>query len=978
MAIEKVTTQKTEVKSLLTPFLRKWLTVSLVLAALLIANTFYLLGNRLIATLPGEVGKTFSQGTFTITKFFQVMVLSHTGLGFLVVGLLLVFSICHLPVVWRRHRRKTVISGITFFITGTILAVTGPFIMHAAATQAHTWVWWLHVIAGGIVPIAYVFHRFASYVQPSRNVYIRFTVFMIGAVLILTVAHGVTGRDASLTAKARMNQTNETTNRPGSRGRELASFINSPYIPDGFVPPQSPFFPSPLTTATGDYIGLHIITGGDNPPRDALDRDLEKFGFVVNEKIGANTCERCHADIVEQWSKSAHRFASFNNPFYEATINAMRKDAIAMTDEVAEHIETYTQWEGRIGEIKSRWCGGCHDPGLMQTGEMVDDIDRTSLQAQAGLTCLACHAIDKIHNTTGNGNYSIVDDREDPYVFAGAANGTLRAFLHDTAIKSKPEVHKRQLLKPFYRTSEYCATCHKVSIPQAVNDFRWFRAQNEYDNWHDSGVALNASRTFYLPKVKQLCQDCHMPPESVVLGDVSAKNGMVRSHRFLAVNTALPFIRGDLETIDRIETFMQSEKLRIDIFAMSRNNESKQEKIYPLNHNQPVLHDSEQVTFDVVVRNLGVGHTFPGGTNDSNQGWIEFTLLDDQGQQIAQSGFVQSDGYVDPSAHFFRALIVDRNGKPIHMRNAQDIYSPIYMNVIGPGTAHVIHYQFTVPRSVSGILTLRARLLWRKFDRAYTEFAFETNRVGFKRFDECPNLPITEICRDEITLRVSDQTDQSNHDQPLVDEQLLAADWIRYNDYGIGLLLQSDTKGARQAFADVARLVKERIDGPRNLARVALRDGDLEAAYQWLLKCEEIKTNDPQTAWFWGRMLQEDGRYIEAVSAYRRVLQKFPEDRAVWRNLGRTYYLDGKYEQAIEAMNEVLKIDSEDRVAHYHIMLASKALGQDKQAMIAEIAYKRYKIDESAAEVTRAYRLKHPHDNLESQAIHVHELSIQE
>ncbi len=61
-----------------------------------------------------------------------------------------------------------------------------------------------------------------------------------------------------------------------------------------------------------------------------------------------------------------------------------------------------------------------------------------------------------------------------------------------------------------------------------------------------------------------------MPPEPAVLGDLAAKSGQVRSHRFLAVNTALPFLRGDEDTIQRIETFLQDEKLRVDLFALRR------------------------------------------------------------------------------------------------------------------------------------------------------------------------------------------------------------------------------------------------------------------------------------------------------------------------------------------------------------------------------------------------------------------------
>ena len=59
----------------------------------------------------------------------------------------------------------------------------------------------------------------------------------------------------------------------------------------------------------------------------------------------------------------------------------------------------------------------------MLAGKMTEEIDRTSPQAQAGLTCLGCHAIDEIHDQTGNGNYNIADEQEDPYLFANAKEG---------------------------------------------------------------------------------------------------------------------------------------------------------------------------------------------------------------------------------------------------------------------------------------------------------------------------------------------------------------------------------------------------------------------------------------------------------------------------------------------------------------------------------------------------------------------------
>ena len=257
--------------------------------------------------------------------------------------------------------------------------------------------------------------------------------------------------------------------------------------------------------------------------------------------------------------------------------------------------------------------------------------------------------------------------------------------------------------------------------------------------------------------------------------------------------------------------------------------------------------------------------------------------------------------------------------------------------------------------------------MWRKFDRAYTEFAYATNPEGFARFDRVPDLPITEIAAAELRLTVA--ATPALQDMSVV---LPAADWERFNDHGIGLLLQGDTKGAARSFAQVAELAPKRLDGPRNLARVALRDGSLELAYEYLSRCEELDAGNAQTAWVWGVVLQEDGRYGDAASAYRRVLHDFPEDRLAWRNLGRVLYLDEQFDAALEALDRVLAIDPEDRVAHYHRMLALRGLGRKVEAGAAEAAYRTYQIDESAQELTRTYRLQHPDDNREVQPIHIH------
>ncbi len=926
----------------------------------MIANTLYLLVNRLADTFGISY---FAVTDISLPKFYQVMVLSHTGIGLLLVVLALAFVIWHLPAVWRKNRKQAIYTGIVTLVLGLVLAVTGLFILSASSNRGNALAYWGHAGAAALIPLFYLAHRRLSLWKPSPQSYRAVPAAIVGLLALSVVLHGLFyGGEQYTTAAAKAFAAGKDTG-PGSKLRRVAEFAKDDFVPANFVPPESPFFPAATTTTTGDFLPSRIITRGDLSQEDKLKKDIDQYGFVVEELIGAETCIRCHAATTAQWATSAHRFASFNNPFYEASINALRQSTAPGNEEVAAHIAHYKDLAGKEGKIKSKWCSGCHDPALMLAGQMTEDFDRNSPEAQAGLTCLACHAIDQIHDRTGNGNYNIADEQEDPYLFATARDGVKR-FVHDTALKARPIVHKRQMLKPFFRTSEYCATCHKVSLDSRVNNYRWLRGQNEYDNWHDSGVALNAARTFYLPGFERVCQDCHMPLEEAVEGDVSARDGYVKSHRFIAVNTALPYIRGDWETIERIERFLQDKKLRVDVFALRQGEE---ETTYALDRSRPLLELSSHYEFDVVVRNQGVGHTFPGGTNDSNEGWLEVSAIGEDGQVLALSGAIGADGHVDPAAHFYKALLVDGKGQAIHQRNAQDIVTAVYVRTISPGTADVAHYRFTVPEDYTGKhITLRARLLWRKFDRRYTEFAFANNRQGFRAFDKVPDLPVTEIARSEVKLAVGQQS--------LTTNAPTKEDWMRFNDYGIGLLLQEDTQGAARAFARVAELAPERLDGPRNLARTALRDGNLERAYEYLQACEKLAPGDAQTAWVWGVLLQADGRYENAAQAYRRVLNDFPADRATWRNLGRVFYLDGLYAEALEALAQVLEIDPEDRIAHYHRMLALRALGREEEADLAEKAYQYYQIDESAQEVTRQYRLEHEHDNREALKIHVHVL----
>ncbi len=69
-----------------------------------------------------------------------------------------------------------------------------------------------------------------------------------------------------------------------------------------------------------------------------------------------------------------------------------------------------------------------------------------------------------------------------------------------------------------------------------VNNYRWFRGFNDYDNWQASGFG-DGARSFYYPPKGVTCSGCHMPQEPS--DELGSKGGEGHSHRFVAANTSL-------------------------------------------------------------------------------------------------------------------------------------------------------------------------------------------------------------------------------------------------------------------------------------------------------------------------------------------------------------------------------------------------------------------------------------------------------
>ncbi|MGB7469838.1 MAG: tetratricopeptide repeat protein [Candidatus Acidiferrum sp.] len=751
---------------------------------------------------------------------------------------------------------------------------------------------------------------------------------------------------------------------------------------------------------------------GDGPAGKFFPSSAQTVGNVdipAKYFMESKACERCHSDIYKQWESSMHHNSSFNNQWYRGAIEYM---------------------QDVVGVKPSRWCAGCHDPALLFSGMFntpARKIDKTPA-AQAGLSCLMCHSMVHVKSTMGQGDYTL--EYPELHALAASDNPIIRR-LHDFVVYLNPEPHRRTFLKPFMRnqTAEFCSVCHKVHLDVPVNNYRWVRGFNEYDNWQASGVSGQGARSFYYPANPLMCADCHMP--LVRSKDAGNINGFVHSHRFPGANTAIPTANEDQTQFETSKHFLEDGQVSVDIFAVSPEGKETAEKpaavgamqpeiattfavgeeaeslgptgeagevrpiTAPLGRVDAAVRRGDDVRLDGVVRTRKVGHFFPGGTVDAFDVWLELKAVDDKGQTIFWSGKVADDGKgpVDPSAHFYKSLSIDEHGNPINKRNAWASRATMYVHLIPPGAADTVHYRLHIPETAGNKITLHATLNYRKFMWWNTQFSYagvvDASKAGATvtpdyddrkmeftgdtsgdvgKLKYIPNLPIITMAEDTKTLRVLPHSDPAP--KPLI--ALEKDDWTRWNDYGIGLFLQGDLKGAAAAFEKITQIDPKNPDGWVNIGRCLVQEGDTAAAQKILEKALAIAPKLARANFFYARVLREEGKYDEAKTYLQIVLAQYPRDRVVIDEVGRIEFLQKRYAEAVKTFQRTLAVDPEDLQANYNLMLCYNGLGDEAKANEHKIRYLRFKADEASQAITGTYRQTHPDDNNERQAIHEH------
>lgn len=592
----------------------------------------------------------------------------------------------------------------------------------------------------------------------------------------------------------------------------------------------------------------------------------------------AKICGSCHMDVAAQWKTSAHAFASFNNPLYRVAVERTRSE---------------------VGFGASRMCAACHDLALLTSGGMDQPIAPDDPRGHAGVSCTSCHSATHA-SLDGNGSLTLRAD----------------SALPETVEAATVKNHTDRVASPLLRTAALCGGCHRSFLGEKTGNASAFFGMDDFGAWQKS--AWNHSTAERPDSVTaQDCRGCHMPKEPALLGDVAAKQGKITSHRFLGSHTTLAAMRGDPETVRRVQDFLK-DSVRIAISGARLEGGGFVEVPSTL----PVK-GGEAFEVDVVIFNERVGHRFPGSVMDNQGTRLEVELVSASGRVLAVS-----------DQHQLRSEVVDVTGEPVHERQTHRFVSAVWNHTVPSRDARAVRVGFEVPMSLGPAewpLSLRARvvhqtrlpelgaLACRDASTARGRAFLEASQTLLgTRVDPCVDAPKTIVAATELRF--------DGHSKPTFDDA-----WRRA--LALSVSLQEYLGDAEQAFATARALASSSDEIGRatwGLAMVAGRRGQTDDALKRLGEAETLLGRTAATWKTRGDIYAQVWRWPQAAEAYTQAAALAPEDVTVWQQLAMSEASAGRYAQALTAAQKGIALFPRDADCLRVQALALAQLGAPK------------------------------------------------
>jgi len=435
-----------------------------------------------------------------------------------------------------------------------------------------------------------------------------------------------------------------------------------------------------------------------------LEDDVEKYH--VQDWTNSAKCKSCHNEIFNQWADSNHKNLVGTNPYY------------MVLEDLAASAE---------GEEFRQWCMGCHNPSAITTGllnkttptghqlfesgakTLVAELEKHGNdKLEEGVSCVACHRITKIEDAGGNAAYTLNLTQRKKYTFEDTNNKAAQ-WLSEKFINSNPKEHIKSYMKPVYKQSVYCASCHDEFTPgngsKVVSTYKEWQ-KSKYNNVEDKSQ-------------HKTCIDCHMTnlenDKLSPLRGISTDGGKIKDdvkvHYFAGANHFLSGLKSKKHEDQTLQLLRTSAKLDVNI--------------------------KRDGTIDVGVKNVGAGHHLPTGVADFRELWLDITIKDRNGKIVFESGKLKDDGDLDTDARPFMKVFGTKEGKPAGLAFWK--YEKLLSDTrIPAGVRRVESYKISNIKELKYPLTAIIKLNFRVYPQ------WVTTAVQ-KSYPNLPNPPVVEL-----------------------------------------------------------------------------------------------------------------------------------------------------------------------------------------------------------------------------------------
>lgn len=388
----------------------------------------------------------------------------------------------------------------------------------------------------------------------------------------------------------------------------------------------------------------------------------------------AAQCGECHQQIYEEWSSSQHAYASISPMFHK----------------FEQKFQEMTQ--GTVGTF----CVRCHQ----QVGTQLGENRETPLWARSqisreGVSCITCHRVKEQYGKV-NGERRVEPGKIYEPVYGSGEKSVIKDVIADKetySVKTSTDgrgndIHEGMITNDQITKSEFCVSCHQVAVNLGI------KLEIVWDQYRDSPAR----------KAGVSCQDCHMgkvagkpegyatAPSAVVGGKEINPGRKHANHRFIGpgYSIAHPGIfphntkakeisikewlqfdwRGGWGTAE-FEDKIADGKIKVDFPKRWTDPLDREDARQIIDENlknlddrddlrRQVLENSSHVdgpyiegtprvgtdlAFSYKIKNTNTGHNLPSGSLGAQpQLWVNVALVDPDGENVWETGYVDSNG----------------------------------------------------------------------------------------------------------------------------------------------------------------------------------------------------------------------------------------------------------------------------------------------------------------------------------------------